>query len=58
MEPNCRNKLHQLYKGTKLAYHQDLKPANILIVIISHSSAKTNTAGNCKEISKWIWSFV
>jgi serine/threonine protein kinase len=24
--------LHQLYKGTKIAYHQDLKPANILIV--------------------------
>jgi serine/threonine protein kinase len=26
------DKLHQLYKGTKIAYHQDLKPANILIV--------------------------
>jgi serine/threonine protein kinase len=26
------NKLHQLYRGTKIAYHQDLKPANILIV--------------------------
>lgn len=24
--------LHKLYKGTKIAYHQDLKPANILIV--------------------------
>jgi serine/threonine protein kinase len=26
------NTLHKLYKGTKIAYHQDLKPANILIV--------------------------
>ncbi len=26
------DKLHRLYKGTKIAYHQDLKPANILIV--------------------------
>lgn len=26
------NKLHQLYRGTKIAYHQDLKPANILII--------------------------
>jgi serine/threonine protein kinase len=24
--------LHKLYKGTKIAYHQDLKPANILIL--------------------------
>jgi serine/threonine protein kinase len=24
--------LHELYKGTKIAYHQDLKPANILIL--------------------------
>jgi len=24
--------LHKLYRGTKIAYHQDLKPANILIV--------------------------
>ncbi|PQE07969.1 kinase domain-containing protein [Rutstroemia sp. NJR-2017a WRK4] len=26
------NTLHNLYQGTKIAYHQDLKPANILIV--------------------------
>ncbi|RYN55439.1 hypothetical protein AA0118_g8672 [Alternaria tenuissima] len=26
------NTLHKLYEGTKIAYHQDLKPANILIV--------------------------
>ena len=26
------NTLHKLYKGTAIAYHQDLKPANILIV--------------------------
>ncbi|KAJ4347644.1 hypothetical protein N0V95_005242 [Ascochyta clinopodiicola] len=26
------NTLHTLYKGTKTAYHQDLKPANILIL--------------------------
>jgi len=26
------NTLHKLYKGTTIAYHQDLKPANILIV--------------------------
>jgi len=26
------NILHNLYQGTKIAYHQDLKPANILIV--------------------------
>ena len=26
------NTLHELYKGTTIAYHQDLKPANILIV--------------------------
>jgi serine/threonine protein kinase len=26
------NTLHKLYKGTKIAYHKDLKPANILIV--------------------------
>lgn len=26
------NTLHQLYQGSKIAYHQDLKPANILIV--------------------------
>jgi serine/threonine protein kinase len=26
------DKLHQLCRGTKIAYHQDLKPANILIV--------------------------
>lgn len=24
--------LHKLYDGTKIAYHQDLKPANILVV--------------------------
>lgn len=24
--------LHRIYKGTRIAYHQDLKPANILIV--------------------------
>ena len=26
------NTLHNLYQGTKIAYHQDLKPANILII--------------------------
>lgn len=26
------NTLHRLYQGSKIAYHQDLKPANILIV--------------------------